>query len=39
MAALLQKYLQIQGLVGPPAITSAISIALNVAANWAGDST
>jgi hypothetical protein len=39
MAALLQKYLQVQGLVGPPAITSGISIILNVAANWAGEST
>jgi hypothetical protein len=27
----------VQGLVGPPAITSGISIILNVAANWAGD--
>ncbi|KAF6252626.1 hypothetical protein COO60DRAFT_507012 [Scenedesmus sp. NREL 46B-D3] len=31
MAALLQKYLQVQGLVGPPAITSGISIVLNIA--------
>jgi O-antigen/teichoic acid export membrane protein len=36
MAALLQKYLQVQGLVGPPAVTSGISILLNIAANWAG---
>lgn len=36
MAQLLQKYLQVQGIVGPPAITSGISIAANVAANWAG---
>ncbi|WIA36457.1 hypothetical protein OEZ86_007761 [Tetradesmus obliquus] len=38
MAALLQKYLQVQGLVGPPAITSGISMLINVAANWAGAS-
>ncbi|KAF8069389.1 SPAC11D3.06 [Scenedesmus sp. PABB004] len=36
MAQLLQKYLQTQGIVGPPAIASGLSIAVNVAASIAG---
>lgn len=36
LANLLQKYMQTQGLVGTPAITSGISILVDVGASWAG---
>lgn len=36
MAQLLQKYLQTQGLVGAPAVTSGMSIIINIAATWMG---